>query len=150
MIDGVANNNVFGLASSGNNGGQAGAQPVSMETIEQIQVSVAPFDVRHSGFTGGAINAITKSGTNKFHGSAYYYGYNQDLIGIKYPYLDGTGYVPKYQEQTQYTWVFFGAKSGGLTFYDRRWNRLERRLGTLTPCAARCSSPCDGWLRCSG
>ena len=105
MIDGAANNNVFGLASSGNNGGQAGAQPVSMETIEQIQVSVAPFDVRQSGFTGGATNAITKSGTNKFHGSAYYYGYNQDLIGIKYPYLDGTGYVPKYQEQTQYTWV---------------------------------------------
>ena len=100
MIDGAANNNVFGLASSGNNGGQAGAQPVPMETIEQIQVSVAPFDVRQSGFTGGAINAITKSGTNKFHGSAYYYGYNQDLIGIKYPYLDGTGYAPKYQEQT--------------------------------------------------
>lgn len=46
MIDGAANNDVFGLASSGNNGGQAGAQPVSMETIEQIQVSVAPFDVR--------------------------------------------------------------------------------------------------------
>lgn len=44
MIDGAANNDVFGLASSGNNGGQAGAQPVSMETIEQIQVSVAPFD----------------------------------------------------------------------------------------------------------
>ena len=65
MIDGAANNDVFGLASSGNNGGQAGAQPVSMETIEQIQVSVAPFDVRQSGFTGGAINAITKSGTNK-------------------------------------------------------------------------------------
>ena len=105
MIDGAANNDVFGLASSGNNGGQAGAQPVSMETIEQIQVSVAPFDVRQSGFTGGAINAITKSGTNKFHGSAYYYGYNQDLIGIRYPYLDGTGYAPKYQEQTQYTWV---------------------------------------------
>ena len=110
MIDGAANNNVFGLASSGNNGGQAGAQPVSMETIEQIQVSVAPFDVRQSGFTGGAINAITKSGTNKFHGSAYYYGYNQDLIGIKYPYLDGTGYAPKYQKQTQYN---MGVTLGG-------------------------------------
>lgn len=110
MIDGAANNNVFGLASSGNNGGQAGAQPVSMETIEQIQVSVAPFDVRQSGFTGGATNAITKSGTNKFHGSAYYYGYNQDLIGIKYPYLDGTGYAPKYQKQTQYN---MGVTLGG-------------------------------------
>ena len=110
MIDGAANNDVFGLASSGNNGGQAGAQPVSMETIEQIQVSVAPFDVRQSGFTGGAINAITKSGTNQFHGSAYYYGYNQDLIGTKYPYLDGTGYAPKYQKQTQYN---MGVTLGG-------------------------------------
>ena len=41
-------------------------------------------------------------------------------------------------------------KREGLSFYDRRWNRLERRLGSLTPCAARCSLPCDGWLRCSG
>lgn len=98
MIDGAANNDVFGLASNGSNGGQAGTQPVSMETIEQIQISVAPFDVRQSGFTGGAINAITKSGTNQFHGSAYFYGYNQNLIGTKYPYSDGTGYAPKYQK----------------------------------------------------
>ena len=110
MIDGAANNDVFGLSASGNNGGQAGTQPVSMETIEQIQVSVAPFDVRQSGFTGGAINAITKSGTNQFHGSAYYYGYNQDLIGSKYPYLDGTGYAPKYQKQTEYN---MGVTLGG-------------------------------------
>lgn len=54
--------------------------------------------------------AITKSGTNKFHGSAYYYGYNQDLIGIKYPYLEGTGYAPKYQKQTQYN---MGVTLGG-------------------------------------
>ena len=102
MIDGAANNDVFGLASNGSNGGQAGTQPVSMETIEQIQISVAPFDVRQSGFTGGAINAITKSGTNQFHGSAYFYGYNQNLIGTKYPYSDGTGYAPKYQKQNEY------------------------------------------------
>ena len=102
MIDGAANNDVFGLASNGSNGGQAGTQPVSMETIEQIQVSVAPFDVRQSGFTGGAINAITKSGTNQFHGSAYFYGNNQNLIGTKYPYADGTGYAPKYQKQDEY------------------------------------------------
>ena len=69
QIDGAMNNDVFGLTKSGSNGGQAGAQPVSMETIEQIQVSMAPFDVRQSGFTGGSINAITKSGTNEFHGS---------------------------------------------------------------------------------
>ena len=89
MIDGAMNNDVFGLTADGSNGGQAGTQPVSMETIEQIQINVAPFDVRQSGFTGGAINAITKSGTNKFHGSVYGFGNNQNLIGNHYPYSDG-------------------------------------------------------------
>ena len=104
MIDGAMNNDVFGLTADGSNGGQAGTQPVSMETIEQIQINVAPFDVRQSGFTGGAINAITKSGTNKFHGSVYGFGNNQNLIGRHYPYSDGTGYAPKYQKQQQYQW----------------------------------------------
>ena len=74
QIDGAMNNDVFGLTNNGANGGQAGTEPVSMETIDQIQVSIAPFDVRQSGFTGGSINAITKSGTNQFHGSVYGYG----------------------------------------------------------------------------
>lgn len=102
MIDGAMNNDVFGLAANGSNGGQAGGQPVSMETIEQIQVNIAPFDVRQSGFTGGAINAITKSGTNQFHGSVYGFGNNQNLIGHSYPYSDGTGYAPKYTKQDEY------------------------------------------------
>ena len=102
MIDGAANNDVFGLTSSGSNGGQAGTEPVSMETIEQIQVNVAPFDVRQGGFTGGAINAITKSGTNQFHGSVYGFGNNQELIGRKYPLQDGSGYATPYQEQQEY------------------------------------------------
>ena len=110
MIDGAMNNDVFGLAAGGSNGGQAGTQPVSMETIEQIQVNVAPFDVRQSGFTGGSINAITKSGTNQFHGSVYGFGNNQSLIGHHYPYSDGTGYAPKYQKQEQYQW---GVTLGG-------------------------------------
>ena len=110
MIDGAMNNDVFGLAADGSNGGQAGTQPVSMETIEQIQVNVAPFDVRQSGFTGGSINAITKSGTNQFHGSVYGFGNNQSLIGHHYPYSDGTGYAPKYQKQEQYQW---GVTLGG-------------------------------------
>ena len=89
QIDGAMNNDVFGLTKNGANGGQAGTQPVSMETIEQIQINVAPFDVRQSGFTGGSINAITKSGTNDFHGSLYGYGNNQNLIGSYYELANG-------------------------------------------------------------
>lgn len=84
QIDGVMNNDVFGLTQNGSNGGQAGSQPVSMETIDQIQINVAPFDVRQGGFTGGAINAVTKSGTNVFHGSAYFDGNNESLVGRHY------------------------------------------------------------------
>lgn len=100
-IDGAMNNDVYGLTANGSNGGQAGTQPVSMETIEQIQVSVAPFDVRQSGFTGGSINAITKSGTNEFHGSVYGFGNNQHLIGKRYRLPNGNN-SEKYMDQDEY------------------------------------------------
>ena len=80
-IDGADAKDSFGLTSSGTNGGQTGANPISMDAIEELQVSIAPFDVRQSGFTGGAINAVTKSGTNEVKGSAYGFFFNQDLIG---------------------------------------------------------------------
>lgn len=88
-IDGVINNDAYGLADNGFNGGQAGTQPVSMETVEQLQISVAPFDVRQSGFTGGTVNAITRSGTNDFHGSVYGFGNNRHLIGRSYRMRNG-------------------------------------------------------------
>ncbi len=81
QIDGAVANDSFGLAASGTNGGQTGSNPISLDAIEEIQVVVAPFDVRQSGFTGGAINAITKSGTNEVKGSFYTRYYNQDFIG---------------------------------------------------------------------
>ncbi|MBP1618030.1 MAG: oar [Bacteroidetes bacterium] len=81
QIDGMVSNDVFGLAGTGTNGGQTGANPISLDAIQEIQVVVSPFDVRQSGFTGGGINAITKSGTNAFKGSGYAYFTNQDLYG---------------------------------------------------------------------
>ena len=80
-IDGAVNNDVFGLAGSGTNGGQTGVNPFSVDAIEAFQVSLAPFDVRVSGFAGGAINAITRSGTNDIEGSAYYFVRNEGLAG---------------------------------------------------------------------
>lgn len=90
-IDGAVNNDVFGLASNGTNGGQTGVSPISLDAIEQFQVQVAPFDVKISGFAGGAISAITKSGTNEFEGSAYYLNRNEGFAGKTPPSLVGTG-----------------------------------------------------------
>jgi outer membrane receptor for ferrienterochelin and colicin len=80
-IDGAVNNDVFGLASSGTPGGQANTQPISLDAIQEIQVVLAPYDVTLGNFTGGGVNAVTRSGSNKFEGSAYLFGRNQNTIG---------------------------------------------------------------------
>ena len=82
QVDGATLNDVFGLAGSGTPGGQAGTQPISIDAIAEFNVEVAPYDVRAGGFTGGSINAITKSGTNEFRGTARLLGRNTDLVGV--------------------------------------------------------------------
>lgn len=80
-IDGAVNNDIFGLAGSGTNGGQTGISPFSIDIIDQIQVVLSPYDVTFGGFAGGGINAVTKSGSNDFEGTAYYFLQNQGLVG---------------------------------------------------------------------
>ncbi|MDE3252695.1 MAG: carboxypeptidase regulatory-like domain-containing protein, partial [Bacteroidota bacterium] len=65
-VDGAVQNDVFGLSASGTNGGQAGISPVSLESIEQIQVTLSPIDVSIGNFTGAGIQAVTKSGGNQW------------------------------------------------------------------------------------
>ncbi|HYF31280.1 MAG TPA: TonB-dependent receptor [Chitinophagaceae bacterium] len=80
-IDGALNNDVFGIAASGTNGGQANIPPISIDAIDQFQVMISPYDASIGNFTGGGINAITKSGTNDFKGSVWYIFRNEDLAG---------------------------------------------------------------------
>lgn len=82
QIDGSNYNDLFGLGESGGTpSGQANSQPIVLDALEQLQVSVSPYDVRQGGFTGGAINAVTRSGSNEFHGSAYYAQRDPDYVG---------------------------------------------------------------------
>ena len=97
-LDGAIFNNPFG-SDAATPGGQTNAQPISLDAIDQIQVTTAPYDVTQSGFTGASVNAVTKSGTNEFYGTAYGFFRNDDLTGGK---IRGDDVFKPKLEQTQY------------------------------------------------
>jgi CarboxypepD_reg-like domain/TonB dependent receptor len=115
-IDGAVNNDVFGLAANGTNGGQTGVSPISIDAIEQFQVSVAPYDVKQSGFVGGSISAITRSGTNNFEGSAYFFNRDQSLAGKTPPDIALENPREKLADFTART---FGVRAGGSIIKDK-------------------------------
>lgn len=108
-IDGANASDAFGLGSTGTNGGQANLNPISIEAIQEIQIVLAPYDVTQGGFTGGGINAVTKSGTNRLHGSVYGQYQNQSFVGKSSAYNSTISRLPygDFKNQT------FGASLGG-------------------------------------
>ncbi|MGV3529227.1 MAG: TonB-dependent receptor [Flavisolibacter sp.] len=103
QIDGANFNNNFGLSSAPLPGG---GNPISLDAIDQITVNVAPFDVRQANFTGAGISAVTKSGTNVFHGTAYGYYRDESFNGTK---VAGTKLGPQTPEKNS----TIGATLGG-------------------------------------
>jgi hypothetical protein len=81
QIDGAINNDLFAISDSSAPGNGADGQPISLDAIQELQLLVSPYDVRQGGFTGGGINAVTRSGTNAFHGTAYYFFRGDGMTG---------------------------------------------------------------------
>ncbi len=104
QVDGANLNNNFGLSTDPLPGG--GNQPISLDAIDQVSINISPYDVRQANFTGAGINAITKSGTNTFHGSAYGYSRNQSYNGTD---VAGT----KLAAQQKTASKIYGATLGG-------------------------------------
>ena len=102
-VDGADFNNSFGLSST--LGGQANAQPIALDAIDQIQVNISPYDVRQGGFTGAGINSVTRQGTNKFRGTVYDY--------IKGPGTQGYKVEDAVVAKSPFTYNVFGGSLGG-------------------------------------
>ena len=106
-VDGVRQNDDFGL---NNNGYPTQRSPISLDAVEAVNVSVAPYSVINNGFVGGQINAVTKSGTNEFHGSVFYEKTGDDLKGTT---ADGVKYPAPFSEKV------WGATLGGPIIKDK-------------------------------
>lgn len=122
QVDGANLNNNFGLSTDPLPGG--GNQPISLDAIDQVTINISPYDVRQANFTGAGINAITKSGTNTFHGSAYGYFRNQSFNGTQ------VGDI-KLAAQQKTTSKIYGATIGGPIIKNKLFffvsGELERR-----------------------
>jgi Carboxypeptidase regulatory-like domain len=122
-IDGAVNNDVFGLSGSGTPGGQANTQPISLDAIQELQVVLAPYDVSYGNFTGGGINAVTRSGTNNTEGSVYFFNRNQNTIG-KSPLTN--------LKATDFNNTQFGFRLGGALVKNKLFYFVNAELGNIS------------------
>lgn len=128
-VDGSTFNNAFGLSDLP--GGQTNAQPISLDAIDQIQVNLAPYDVKLSGFTGANINAVTRSGTNEFSGSVYTFRKSKSLTGSKIRKVEVA--------QNEYDLKQYGFRVGGPIIKNKLFFFINGELERQT-------SPGSTWL----
>ncbi len=119
-VDGVQVNDPFGLNSSGQ--ATRNGPPVSIDAIESLEIDTTPFDIRQSKFTGAAVNVVTKSGTNQFHGSGYYYWRDSDNFGDN---ENGVEFDPAFDEQT-YGFTLGGPILKNKLFFFVNYEKTER------------------------
>jgi Carboxypeptidase regulatory-like domain len=122
-LDGAVFNNPFGLDAP-TPGGQSNSQPVSLDAIDQIQVTIAPYDVTQAGFTGAGINTVTKSGSNNFTGTVYGFYRNEGLTGKK---VNGNKVVVPKLDQYQTGLSLGGAIKKDKLFYFINFETEQRQ-----------------------
>jgi hypothetical protein len=125
-VDGSYFNNSFGLG--GAPGDRTGVAPISVDSIEQVQVNIAPYDVRQGNFIGAGVNTVTRSGTNQFTGSAYYQMRNDSLVGKT---SNGLDFDPGTFEYKNYGFTTGGRIIRNRAFYFANYeDEADTRPGT--------------------
>jgi hypothetical protein len=120
QIDGVTESDLFAIGSTGTPGSGVGAKSISVESVKEYQVLLSPFDVRQGNFVGALINAVTKSGTNEFHGSGYGFVRDQKITRTQ-------DYLTDFN-QKQYGFTLGGPiiKDRAFFFINPEWQRQEK------------------------
>jgi len=136
-VDGNIYNNNFGLGTAQ----LAGGNPISIDAIEEIQVNLAPYDVRQGGFTGAGVNAVTRSGDNTFKGSAYYFLRNDQMRGTRI----GENFFPQNTAQNE----IMGFRLGGPIIKDKlfffvNYEQEQEDTPSILRRAARAGETPDG------
>ena len=133
-VDGANFNNNFGLSD----GLPGGGSPISLDAIEEVQVVISPYDVRQTNFIGGGVNAITKSGTNTFKGSAYIYHRNENMRGNA---VDGEDIAGARERDRMTT---YGATLGGPIVKNKLFFFVNYEYSKVPTIANRWRASTDG------